>query len=68
MNRYLIIFGLAIALGACSSPSKTTTEEPEAMEEPTIEAVIDTVEAVVDSMAVEMDSVMIEAVDSVTAE
>ncbi|MEP0369125.1 MAG: hypothetical protein ABJN36_00865 [Cyclobacteriaceae bacterium] len=64
MNRKLIILGLVVALGACSSPSKTTEE---VAEEPTMEAVVDTVEAVVDSMAVEMDTVMAE-VDSVMAE
>lgn len=69
MKKHLMILGLAIALGACSSPSKSTEETNEAVEEVSTEAVMDTVETMaIDSMVVEMDSVITEVTDSIPAE
>ncbi|MFY0598050.1 MAG: hypothetical protein JXR03_00165 [Cyclobacteriaceae bacterium] len=67
MKKSLTILGFAIALGACSTPAKTT-EAVETTEEPTTEAFVDTLEVKMDSMVVETDSVASEAMDSVSAE
>ncbi len=64
MNKFLMIIGLAVALGACSSPEK----KAETVEETPMEAAMDSVITEVDSLVVEMDSVMTEVVDSLSAE
>ena len=57
MKKNLLILGVVLVLGACSSPSKENTEGEETAEDTTM---VEEMEEEMDSLSMEIDSAMTE--------